>query len=209
MIVSPRFARSSIRRLPRGARDVQHLEFYPVTPERWRDVEKLFGERGAYGGCWCMWWRLLRAQFNEQKGELNRRALQKIVQSGTVPGLLAYADGQPSAWCSLGPREGFPTLERSRILKRVDDQPVWSVVCFFVAKPFRRQGVTVELLKAAVEYAKQHGAKIVEGYPVEPKTANTPSVFAWTGMASTFRRVGFVEVARRSPTRPIMRYFIR
>lgn len=186
---------------------VQNLEFYPVTPERWQDLEKLFGERGACGGCWCMWWRLPRAQFTRQKGDLNRTALKKIVQSGTVPGLLAYADDEPIAWCSIGPRESFPSLERSRILKRVDDQPVWSVVCFFVAKPFRRQGVTLELLKAGVEYAKKHGARIIEGYPVEPKKETMPGVFAWTGMASTFRKAGFIEVARRSETRPIMRYF--
>nr|BAL57381.1 GCN5-related N-acetyltransferase [uncultured Acetothermia bacterium]BAL58897.1 GCN5-related N-acetyltransferase [Candidatus Acetothermum autotrophicum] len=187
---------------------VQRLEFHSITPERWRDLEKLFGERGACGGCWCMWWRLPCAQFTKQKGELNKKALKKIVQSGMVPGLLAYADDQPIAWCSLGPRESFPSLERSRILKRVDEQPVWSVVCFFVAKPFRRQGVTVKLLKAAVSYAREHGARIIEGYPVEPKKENVPGVFAWTGMASTFRKAGFIEVARRSETRPIMRYCV-
>lgn len=185
------------------------LEFHPLTPERWQELEALFGERGACGGCWCMWWRVKRSQFEKQKGEENRKAFKKIVESGEIPGLLAYAEGQPIAWCSVAPRENFPVLGRSRTLKRVDDEPVWSVVCFFVAKPFRRRGVTIELLKAAVAYARGQGARIVEGYPVEPKKPNMPAPFAWTGTASAFRRAGFVEVLRRSETRPIMRYFIR
>ena len=155
-----------------------------------------------------MWWRLKRSQFEKQKGPGNRRALKKIVDSGEIPGLLAYADGQPIAWCSVGPREAYSTLERSRILKRVDDKPVWSVVCFVVAKSFRHKGVSAALLGAAVEYASKKGAKIVEGYPVEPKKDRMPEVFAYYGFASTFRKVGFVEVARRSETRPIMRHFI-
>ena len=184
------------------------LDFHPLTPERWQDLEILFGPRGACGGCWCMWWRLKRSQYEKQKGPGNRRALKKIVDSGEIPGLLAYADGQPIAWCSVGPREAYSTLERSRILKRVDDKPVWSVVCFVVAKSFRHKGVSTALLKAAVEYASKKGAKIVEGYPVEPKKASMPDVFAYYGFASTFRKAGFVEVARRSETRPIMRHFI-
>jgi GNAT superfamily N-acetyltransferase len=184
------------------------LKFQPVTAKRWRDLENLFGERGACGGCWCMWWRLSRSCFNMQKGEGNKKGLKKIVDSGEVPGLLAYTKGEPIGWCSVAPRETFSTLERSRILKRVDEKPVWSVVCFFVAKTFRRKGVTIELLKAAIEYAKKHGAKIVEGYPVEPKKGKMPDVFAYTGLASAFRQAGFVEVLRRSETRPIMRYFV-
>ena len=156
-----------------------------------------------------MWWRLKRSEFEKQKGEGNKRAMKKIITSGEVPGVLAYKDGQPVAWCSVGPREVFSALERSRILKRVDDKPVWSIVCFFVAKPFRKKGLTVQLLKAAVEYAKGQGASIVEGYPVEPKKEKTADVFAYTGLASAFRKAGFEEIARRSETRPFMRYFIK
>lgn len=182
------------------------LDFYPLTPERWDDLVALFGPRGACGGCWCLWWRLKHSQFEKQKGEQNKRALKRIVDSGEVPGLLAYADGHPVGWCSVAPREAFPRLGRSRILKRVDDRPVWSAVCFFVDKQFRRKGVAVRLLEAAVEHAKKHGAKTVEGYPVEPRKASTPDAFAFTGLASAFRKAGFVEVLRRSDTRPIMRY---
>ena len=185
-----------------------HLEFHPLTPSRWRDFEDLFGARGACGGCWCMWPRLKRSEFQKQKGAGNKRAMKQVVTSGPPPGLLAYADGRPVAWCALAPRQIYQVLANSRILKPVDPQPVWSVVCFFVARPFRRRGLTVKLLDAATRYAGKHGARIVEGYPVEPKTeARNPDVFVWTGLASAFRKAGFEEVVRRSQTRPIMRRY--
>ena len=142
------------------------LEFHPLTPDRWADFETLFGARGACGGCWCMWWRVARAQFVKQKGEPNRQAMKKIVESGEVPGIIAYAEGRPVAWCSVAPREAFPVLARSRVLQRVDDAPVWSVVCFFVTKEQRRTGLSVKLLKAAIEFVRECGGRILEGYPV-------------------------------------------
>ena len=181
------------------------LEFHPLNLERWRDLERLFGERGACAGCWCMFWRLKRSEFDKKKGEANRKALRKIVAASQEPGILAYAGGEPVGWCALAPRESYPVLENSRILKRIDDEPVWSIPCFFVAKPFRRKGLTVQLLKAAIAYARTRGAKIVEGYPVQPKKTSVPDIFVYTGLASAVRKAGFVEVARRSPTRPIMR----
>jgi GNAT superfamily N-acetyltransferase len=185
---------------------LEDLEFHPATAERWPDLERLFGEHGASSGCWCMWWRLTRSQFAQQRGQKNKQALKAIVDSGQVPGLLAYAAGQPIAWCSIGPRETYPALERSRTLGRVDDKLVWSVVCFFVAKPSRRRGLMVPLLKAAVAYARERGAKIVEGYPVEP-TETLSGDSGYTGVVSAFRKAGFVEVLRRSEARPIMRCF--
>jgi hypothetical protein len=125
------------------------LEVHPLTPERWPDLEALFGVRGACGGCWCMHWFLKRAEYEAQKGEGNRAALRAKVESGEVPGLLAYLDGRPAAWCAVQPRHRYPTLERSRTLARVDDEPVWSVVCLFVARAYRRKGVTLALLRAA------------------------------------------------------------
>jgi GNAT superfamily N-acetyltransferase len=181
------------------------MKVFPLTPDRWSDFEELFGARGACGGCWCMWWRRKRSEFEKHKGAGNRRAMKKIVESGEVPGLLAYLDGRPVAWCALAPRETYPVLEGSRVLAPVDSRPVWSVVCLFVARPWRRKGVSAQLLRAAARYAFQHGARIVEGYPVEPKKGTIPDAFAWTGLPSAFQTAGFVEVARRSPTRPIMR----
>ena len=183
-------------------------EFHRLTSERWADFEELFGERGATGGCWCMWWRLTGREFDAQKGAGNRRAMKAIVDSDRVPGILAYHEGHPVGWCSVAPREEFPRLERSRILKPVDDEPVWSVVCFFIAKSYRRRGVAGRLLKAALDYVRDCGGRIVEGYPVEPKKSSTPDLFAFHGLASMFRSAGFKEVARRSETRPIMRHVI-
>ena len=184
------------------------VEVYPVTPERWRDLETLFGERGAYGGCWCMWWRISRAEFSSNGNRGNRQEMKRLVDSGQAPGLLAYVRGEPIAWVSVGPRETFSALERSRTLKRVDDRAVWSVVCFVVAKPYRGTGLMTPLLRAAVDYAKRHGARIVEGYPIEVG-GRLSGYSGFTGVASTFRKTGFVEVSRASVRQSIMRYFIR
>jgi GNAT superfamily N-acetyltransferase len=184
-------------------------EFWALTPDRWIDLEQLFGERGACGGCWCMWWRLTRSTFNEQKGEKNKAAFKGLVDSGDPPGILAYANGTAIGWCAVAPRETYPALERSRVLKRIDDQPVWSIVCLFIARPYRRKGVSVELVNAAADYVGKRGGKIVEGYPVEPRKDEMPDAFAWTGIASAFRKAGFVERERRSETRPIMRRDVR
>jgi len=179
------------------------LDVQPLTAGRWGDLEALFGARGACGGCWCMFWRLPRKQFEQQKGRQNRAALQALAEAGAAPGLLAYRQGQPVAWCALGPRESFPTLERSRTLQRLDDAAVWSVVCLFVARPLRRMGISVALLRAAAAYSQRQGATILEGYPVVPRAA-LPDAFAWTGTLAAFQRAGFAEV-RRAGARAIVR----
>ena len=107
------------------------IEIRELEPRLWSDLETLFGPRGAVGGCWCMYWRLTRSQFHKQKGKGAKRALRRIVGSGESPGLLAYAGGEPVGWCAIAPRETYTRLQGSRILKPVDNQPVWSVVCFF------------------------------------------------------------------------------
>ncbi len=185
------------------------MRFEPVSPNKWGDFKKLFGERGACGGCWCQAWRLKRSEYNKQKGPGNRQAMEKIIMAGEIPGILAYSGNEPVAWCSVNPREKFPVLEGSRVLKPVDDQPVWSITCFFIDKRFRSTGISIQLLKAAVDFVRKEGCKILEGYPVEPKKTPMPAVFAWTGFASAYRKAGFTEVARRSETRPIMRYYVK
>ena len=155
-----------------------------------------------------MYWRSTHSEFMQHRGDANKIAFKNVVDSGKVPGILAYAEDQPVGWCAVAKRDTFPRLERSRILKRIDDEPVWSVVCFFVEKAFRRKGVSAGLLRAAVDYVRKEGGKILEGYPVEPKKGETPDPFAFTGLASAFRKAGFVEVIRRSETRPIMRYMV-
>jgi GNAT superfamily N-acetyltransferase len=186
-----------------------HLTFLPLTTKNWNDLENLFGERGACGGCWCMWFRLKRSIFEMNKGNGNKKAMKAIVESGEVPGIIAYNGRIPVGWCSVSPRENFSALERSRIMKPLDDQPVWSVVCFFIHKDYRNKGTTLALLKAVIDYVAEQGGKILEGYPVLPKKDRMPDVFAYYGLASAFKKVGFVECERRSETRSIMRYYIR
>ncbi len=184
------------------------FDFRPLTKDRWNDIEKLFGANGASGGCWCMWWKLSKAQFENQKGEKNKKAFKKIVSSNEIPGIIAYCKNEPVGWCAIEPRSAYKRLETSRILKPADDKPVWSIVCFFVKKNFRRQGITVELLNAAVTYAKKKGAKIVEGYPLDLKANKKyPDAFAYHGTKTAFEKAGFREIIRRSETRPIMRFY--
>jgi GNAT superfamily N-acetyltransferase len=187
----------------------QNLTFRPLTPSRWPDLVRLFGPRGGAAGCWCMYWRRKRSEYERGKGAGNRAAFRKIVGSGEVPGLLAYDGPAPVAWCAVSPRATLPVLGNSRILRPVDDTPVWSITCFYVHRDYRRSGVTVPLLRAAVEHVRGEGGRVVEGYPVDPKTKQFPAAFAWTGLASAFRKAGFEEVARRSATRPIMRIRVR
>jgi GNAT superfamily N-acetyltransferase len=181
------------------------VSFHPLTPERWPDLEKLFGERGACGGCWCMTWRLPRAEWEAGKAAGNKRAFQSLVEDDTQPGVLAYQGKEPIGWCAVAPRDVYIRLRTSRVLAPVDDRPVWSISCLFIAKPFRRQGLSVKLIKAAVDLARSKGAMTVEAYPVIPYSELMPGAFAWTGIVSAFEQAGFHEAARRSDARPIMR----
>ncbi len=185
------------------------LTFRPATSENWKDLTALFGPRGACAGCWCMWWRLPRSRFNAGKEGGNRRALKKLVDGGAEPGILAYDGARPVGWCSVAPREEFSGLERSRVLARVDDTSVWSIVCFFIARDVRRTGVTRQLIDEAVRFARKKGARIVEAYPVEPGPAGMADAFAYTGIASTFQAAGFIEAARRSQRRAVFRKKVR
>jgi len=183
------------------------LSFHPLTQKLWRDFELLFGNNGACGGCWCMYWKLRGKEFSENTGDNARQMQKSIVDSKIVPGLLAYLDGYPVGWIAVEPRIAYPKLAHSRTLKSVDDQEVWSVTCFFIEKKHRRKGIAVELLKAAIEHVRDRGGKIVEGYPVDSKKEQ-PAPFVFTGTASAFIKAGFKEAARNSPTRPIFRYAI-
>jgi GNAT superfamily N-acetyltransferase len=158
-----------------------------------------------------MFWRLERSMFKKTKGESNRQILKQIVEADEQPGILAYDGDRAVAWCAIAPREKLLALESSRILKRVDDQPVWSITCFFVTKEARGQGVMEPLVKAAVQHANAHGGNIVEAYPIDmqsPKLAGQRfgSYSGYMGVASVFRALGFEEVGRASETQLIMRY---
>ncbi len=180
------------------------IQIHPLTPERWGDLEKLFGSSGAYGGCWCMFFRMRRKDFEKARNADNKAAMKEIVESEEPPGLIAYVNGEPEGWCSLDPREKFAHLEHSTKLKRVNDEPVWSIVCFVIAKGHRKQGLMTALLQAAIDYARERGAKTIEGYPVEPE-GELGSYHGYTGIISTYRRLGFEEVSRPSKDQAVMR----
>jgi len=179
------------------------LTVRPLTAARWKDLEALFGKNGACGGCWCMFWRQNTREYAAGKGEKNRRAFRRLVRANAVPGLLGYVDGAPVAWVAVQPREAYARILRSRRLLPARE-PVWSVPCFFVSGGFRDRGLSRAMLEAAAAHARRHGAKLVEGYPVDPR-GRSPAAFAFPGFVSTFEKCGFHVAARPSATRPIMR----
>jgi GNAT superfamily N-acetyltransferase len=180
----------------------------PLTPARWGDFEALFGPRGACAGCWCQWIRRSRAEHRDKSAAQNKREMKRVVASG-VPGLLAYEGKRAVGWVAVGPRSVYKRLESSRVLKAVDEAPVWSAPCFFVARDARGKGATTTLLDAAAAHARKKGARILEGYPVDTKGKKAPAAFVWWGLEGAFRKAGFREVARRSKMRPIMRRVLK
>jgi ribosomal protein S18 acetylase RimI-like enzyme len=186
------------------------LTIKPLTPQRWPDLEAVFNAKGCSvaRGCWCMCYRLSGSRgplpAGTTQAQANRSALKKLVDSGNPPGLIGYQGKVPVGWVSLGPREDFAKLRRSPVMKPVDDQPVWSIVCFVVPPQYRGQGVARALLDGAVAYAKRSGARLVEAYPVDkPVRSNDESM--WFGAKSMYDAAGFEEVARRKPQRPVVR----
>jgi GNAT superfamily N-acetyltransferase len=181
------------------------FEAHPVTKERWPDLVDLF-DRPVVRTCFCMFYRKTGAATGV--GLENRQAMQALVEGGTVPGLIGYEDGIPVAWVSLGPREDYAKLRRSPVMKPVDDQPVWSIVCFFVDRTARGRGLSKRMLRAAVDYARSRGARLLEAYPVDTDERRHPDDMFF-GAKSMYDRAGFREVARRTPSRPVVRKPLR
>jgi GNAT superfamily N-acetyltransferase len=189
------------------------IEIHPLTPDRWPDLVGLFNAPGGsqVRGCWCMFYR--RSGHTEVPSGMSRAehakcSLKALVDAGTVPGLIGYRDGELVGWLSLGPREDYERLERSPVMKRVDARPVWSVVCFYTAKRVRAQHVAEAMLAGAIDHARSCGARLLEAYPVDkPKRSADDSM--WFGGKAMYDRAGFVEIARRKPTRPVMRKALR
>lgn len=192
--------------------DPPELEITPLGPDTWDALAAMFPGSGDAGWCWCTFFRLRGSAGGRDRAEENRRLLWDLAhRDDPAPGLVARQDGSAVGWVSLGPREGYPRLVHSRVLAPVDDQPVWSIVCFVVARAARGQGVGTALLDAAVGYARECGATMLEAYPVDTSTGRrVPAGSAYTGTTSMFERAGFEVVATRRATptsrlRPIMR----
>jgi GNAT superfamily N-acetyltransferase len=185
------------------------LTVRPLKPARWSDLEAVFNARGCSvaRGCWCMYYRQSGTQSfatNKKRVQTNRARFKALVKSGRPVGLIAYHDGAPVGWVSVGPREDYAKLARSPVMKPVDDARVWSVICFVVPAEFRGQGVARALLDAAIAFAGKHGAKLLEGYPVDAPGRSSDENM-WFGAKSMYDKAGFSEIARRKPRRPIVR----
>ena len=188
---------------------LDELTFQPVTKANWNKFVQLFGARGACGNCWCMWPRLKKRDFDEGKvDEGNKSAMKDLVWSRKPTGILAFYEDQPIAWCAFAPREDFLKLENSRVHKRIDNEPVWSIPCFFIDKNFRRLGVSVAILKGVIKYAQKEKIKIIEAYPAIPTKEKLPDSFAWIGLYKSFEQAGFKIVDQTSSNRPKVRYYI-
>lgn len=194
---------------------VAMVEVHPLTPERWDDFAALFGPSGATSGCWCMWWRVTAKEF-EAGTDVNRERMRALVEGGDhAPGLLAYDGDQAVGWCSVSPRPQFGRIERSPDLALfgTDDDDddggggeVWSVPCFYIGRRQRGRGVARALLDAAVAYAADHGATVVEGYAVDPSRRKFTNSELYTGAVSLFEAAGFERAGARKPTsRVVMR----
>ncbi len=186
------------------------LTVHPLTKTRWHDLVELFSRPGGsiVRGCWCMYYRKSGASASGAVAQANKRALRALVNKDIAPGLVAYRNERPIGWISLGPREDYARLQRSQVMKPVDDKPVWSIVCFFIDPKERGKGVSKALLRAAIDYARSKGASLLEAYPIDKKEKSHPD-FMWFGAKSMYDRAGFKEIARRKPTRPVMRRKVR
>ena len=187
------------------------FEVRSLTDKTWADLEELFDLPGGsiVRGCWCIFYRKAGAvSVSKASGRDNKQELHALVRSGASPGLVGYADGSPVGWISLGPREDYRKLERSRVMKAVDDTPVWSIVCTFIAKPYRGKGYQHKLLAGAIDFARDQGVRMLEAYPVD-KPERSHDDFMFFGSRSLYERAGFREVVRRSPTRVVMRRGLR
>ncbi|MBV7336782.1 GNAT family N-acetyltransferase [Chloroflexi bacterium TSY] len=184
------------------------LVFKPVALSEWDDLEILFSALPAPSMCWCMYWKKTRSEWWGQT-ETNKASLKASIESGMVPGILAYRRGQVAGWCSIAPRSEFPSLDRSHTLKRIDDEPVWSITCFVIGKQHRRTGVGTALVQEAISHAVRNGARIIEAYPLcNEGGKRRMEGESFMGFASTFERLGFKQVSNRSDVRNIMRLYV-
>ncbi len=177
------------------------LEFHPLSSNRWDDLAAFFEQHGNPNYCWCMRWRLKSTEFKQLNAAKRRSKLESLVQADSPVGVLAYHQGKVVGWCSIAPRETYTLLENSTTLKRIDDLPAWSVICFFIDPGLRGRNLSVKLLQAAVDYAISQGAAIIEGYPVEPDQS-----YRFMGSPSIFKQAGFRKTAIAKNGRPIVRF---
>jgi GNAT superfamily N-acetyltransferase len=212
-IHNPGMARS-----PRPARPApidllaSSIEIVPLTRDRWADVTALFDEGGDPKSCSCMFWRVRSKDWSFANAAEARAGFHSLVEAAhdPAPGLLAYADGRAVGWVSVAPREDYGRLANSRVRPKLDDVPVWSIVCFVVSRSARGRGLTTRLLDAAMDYAIARGAPALEAYPVDAGDGRVPAAVGYTGHLSTFLAAGFHIVHQiDSPQATVRRVIVR
>ena len=185
------------------------LEIRDLTPALWPALEKVFGKNGACGGCWCMFWRLKQGEsYAALHGRRLKQRLRRRVARGEVLGAIAFSEGEPVGWVTYGPRPAFPRLERARTLACDDATQVWSIPCFFVRSGFRNRGIASALLAHAVQAMRRLGARVVEGYPLQPTRDGRPipgAFRSYTGTTAMFEKAGFVLAGSKNYARARMR----
>jgi GNAT superfamily N-acetyltransferase len=185
------------------------LAFHPLTPDRWPDLERLFGPNGACAGCWCMYYRQTRPDWKSSKAPERKSAFKAVCKRGRrPPGVLAYRDDQPVGWVAVAPRSDLIRLAQSKLLAPLDEKPVWSITCFFIHRTARRQGLMEKLIGAALDFARAEGATIVEAYP-KPVSGKQASGDLFVGTQSAFERAGFKVRAELSEKRVAVRKSLR
>ena len=188
------------------------LRFDPLTSSNWKKFETLMGEKGGCGNCWCMYFRLPYKTFQENKPDGNKKMMKQLVNKEMPQGLIASMNNEPVGWIAMAPREDYMRLENSRVFKRIDDKPVWSITCFFIRKEFRHKGLSQQLIRGAIDFAKNLPAgkagkkiKILEAYPAIPYAEKVPHPFLWVGVLSSFLKNGFKIVRQNSKSRAMVR----
>ena len=179
------------------------MRFEPVTTANWHRLTRLFEARGGPRHCWCMVFRHMPASERRAGAPAKKAALRQRVEAGIPVGILAYnSDGEPIAWCSIAPLTSYHSIRtRQYSPDGTDDASVWSIGCFYIRSPYRRQGMTTRLAEAAIDYAASNGAAIVEAYPV-PHDSPT---YRYMGYLPTFESLGFHPVGKAGTRRHIMR----
>ncbi len=187
---------------------IDNYTFRPLVKESWHAFVQLFEPNGACDGCWCMWWKQNTKEYSAGRGENNRKAIRQLVIEGEKLGLLAFSpQGEVCGWIAVAPHDKYKRLENSRTLKPIDEQPVWSITCFYIDRNFRGMGLTSNLIKAALEYVKENGGTLIEAYPTIVDEGRVSSASIFSGVPQIFERLGF-EKAGEGGKRLIMRYQI-
>lgn len=180
-----------------------------ATSTRWDDVQHALTGGGDGASCQCIWPMLRNKDWNETTTPERTTMLREEIDAGPPPGLIAYVDGEAAGWIRIGPRTVQRRLEHTRAIAAATEEPfdedsVWAVTCFVVRREHRGQGLNGALLRAAVDYARTAGARLIEGYPVDTGGTTQQANELFHGMLTTFLAERFRARGELKPGRPLV-----